>query len=86
MKTKDRVKIYIQPSYLEMKSTTNGFKLSFYGFTNKGKGKEHLIEFDCDLWWIRFMCRDFQKMIDEHKAEIYRCGEFLKPNNPNING
>lgn len=60
-----KTKIFIKPYHSEMHKTATGFKLHVYGRTNNGKGKNHEIIIDFDLWWIPFLIKDFKRILAE---------------------
>jgi len=81
MKTKDEVKIYIDPFHAEIKNKENGFELIFFGHTNNGKGKKHIIVFNFRTWWIKYLVRDFIKLIAEKHKGLDNISSELKINN-----
>jgi hypothetical protein len=61
----EREKIYIKPYDSEMYKSDKGFELHIFGRTAGGKGKEHEIIINFEVWWIGYLLKDFKRILNE---------------------
>ena len=67
---KDVVKIYIDPYYSEINNKQEGFELVFYGRTNNGTGKNHIITFKIPTGWVKYLISDFAKLFIKKRDDL----------------